>query len=91
MKRLIKGEKRHIGMKVNRESSLPFTIETATYDVMGIQEGECEIDQGNKNVYFLIDTTKPMFLKGNSYVAQFTVTIEGLEKIIKGEVIVSIN
>lgn len=91
MQTVIKGEKRYIGMKVTRRNPASFTIDTATYNVSGIQEGECMVDQGTKEVYFLLDTTNSNFNKNRSYVAQFTVTIQGLYKIIKGEVTINIR
>ena len=91
MQTVIKGEKRYIGMKVTRRRDIPFTISNAAYDVNGIQSGSCEIDQGSKEIYFLLDTTKTQFIKNRSYIAQFTVTVQGLEKIIKGEVTINIR
>ena len=88
---LIKGEKRHIAMEVSRRSSQEFVIDVATYDVEGIQSGTCEMDQEQKIVYFLIDTANEGFIKGNKYIAEFTVTIVGMEKIIKGKVVVHIT
>lgn len=91
MQTIIKGEKRHIGMKVTRRTGGSFTIDTATFDVDGIQSGTCEIDQGTKEVYFLIDTTDQNFRKQRTYTAEFTVTIEGMDKVIKGHVPVMIR
>ena len=78
-------------MEVSRKSQEAFSIDSATYDVEGIQSGACEIDQEQKIVYFLIDTTTVEFEKGNMYIAEFTVTIVGMEKIIKGKVVVHIT
>lgn len=91
MQTVKKGEKRYIAMKVTRRREGDFTIASASYDVNGIQSGECEIDQGSKEIYFLIDTTLSGFIKGNSYLAEFTVTIDTLPKIIIDHVVISIQ
>ena len=91
MQTVIKGEKRHIGMKVTRRTGGEFTIDTANYSIDGIQSGICEIDQGTKEVYFLIDTTVDDFKRNRTYIAEFTVTISGLGKIIKGHVPINIT
>lgn len=91
MQTVIKGEKRYIAMQVTRRKTGSFTIATATYSIDGIQTGNCEIDQSSKEVYFLVDTTNAKFIKNRSYVVEFTVTITGLSKIIKGRVTISIR
>ncbi len=90
MQTIIKGEKRFIGMKVGRIQSASFEIDTASYDVQDIQTGSCEIDNTKKEVYFLIDTTLEAFQKGNKYLAEFTVTIEDMDKILKGKVLINV-
>ena len=88
---VIKGEKRYIGMQViRRRSSQPFTIEQASYNVADIQQGVCEIHQNDKEVFFLLDTTVEDFEKGLKYLSDFTVIIEGMDKILKGKVLINV-
>ena len=91
MQSVIKGEKRYIAMQVTRRKNVNFTISSASYAVGTIQSGNCEIDQGSKEIYFLLDTTNAKFIKNKAYVAEFTATITGLSKIIKGRVTISIQ
>jgi hypothetical protein len=91
MQSVIKGEKRYIAMQVTRRKTGAFTIATASYNVNNIQIGSCEIDQSAKEIYFLLDTTDAKFIRDRSYVAEFTVTITGLSKIIKGKVTINIR
>ncbi len=92
MQTIIKGEKRYIPMKVTRKKfpNVPFTIEDASYEVLNVVSGDCMIDQENKDIYFLLDTSSDDFKAGRKYLAEFTATIEGLPKVLKGRVVINI-
>ena len=62
-----------------------FTIETANYTT-NIQSGACDIDHASQKVYFLADTTLDGYVPGRRYRALFTITIEGMPKVIMGDV-----
>ncbi len=81
---VIKGETRELIMEVSRKSAGNFDIATAEYDVEGIQSGACSIDNVDKQVSFFIETAAAGFEAGHRYMVEFTVTIAGLTKIIKG-------
>jgi len=81
MHRLIMGEQRLIEMLVTRRRDEDFVVYSATWETE-VESGDCEIDQEQKTVGILIDTTK--YEQHKEHVIEFTVMLEGLDKKIKG-------
>lgn len=78
-----KGERPYIAMRVHRRSDEPFTIESAEYEVRNrahqiIEGGTAQVENDEKKVFFLLDTTQEDYRPGEIYYAYFTVGIEGL-------------
>ncbi len=89
---LIKGEIRMVSMQVSQlRGSEDFTIDSAYYEVEGIQDGTCIVKPSEKIVSFYADTTLSGYEVGKKYVAEFTVTLEEVDKIIKGRVVLYIT
>lgn len=82
MHRLIMGEQRLIEMLVTRRRDEDFVISSATWETEVESDKDAEIDQEQKTVGALIDTTK--YTSDKEYTATFTVQLEGLNKLIKG-------
>lgn len=90
---LIKGEKRNIYMQVTRRKNEPFVIESVNCKVMDnngnlIESNSGQIDNTLKEVWYFLDTSNQSYIGGRNYTLEFSITIVGMSKLIKGRVIV---
>jgi len=86
MHTLIKGEKREIPAEVTSASGSTFTIATATW-ANSVESGNCTIDHTEQEISAFVDTTKDGYVVGETYTVEYSVTITGLSKVIKGRVV----
>jgi hypothetical protein len=85
MHTLLKGEKREIPAGVTSASGSTFTIATATWE-NSVESGNCTIDHTAQEISAFVDTSKSGYVVGETYTVEYTVTITGLSKVIKGRV-----
>jgi hypothetical protein len=85
MHTLIKGEKREIPVEVVSSTGSTFLIATATW-ANSVESGNCTIDHTDQQVSAFVDTSKSGYVVGETYTVEYSVTITGLSKVIKGRV-----
>ena len=85
MHSLIKGEKREIPVEIVNSLGSAFTIATATW-ATSVESGNCTINNTTKQVSAFVDTSKDGYKVGDIHTVEYTVTITGLSKVIKGRV-----
>jgi len=85
MHTLIKGEKRNIPVEVVNNAGGTFTIATATW-ATSVESGSCTINNTTFQVTAFVDTSKDGYIVGNNYTVEYSITITGLSKILKGRV-----
>jgi len=89
---IIKGAKRYVGISVS--SDLAFTIDSGAYEVKTSlyadisDSGVCIIAGGD--AYFLLDTTKLIYVGGGAYFAYITIELDGVSEVLVGKVPVRI-
>lgn len=91
MKTLVKGEKRLIGVRVERQSGT-FEIDKAEYEVLQ-EDRETKVDTGICNiegdkVFMELDTAT--LQTGTTYYVYFWITIKGMTKKLNGTVRVQV-
>ena len=89
MIKLYKDEKRNIYMKMTRRKNISYTIESVTCKVYNSAGKVIETGIGvvqDKEVYYLLDTTKQYFQSGKDYDVEFHVVITNMSKLVIGRV-----
>ena len=84
---LEKGSERLIPMEVTRRKDIDFTVESVqveVYNTLGtLVESGAGTFEGHQ-IYYFLDTSQAIYEVGKIYTVCFSVTIVGLNKVIKG-------
>ena len=94
MRKLYKGEKRYIGVEVQRRDGATFTLGTSTYEVYApagtaVDTGSATVE--GSTVFFLCDTTKEAYAGGSQYRAYIQTMVDGLPKVLREMIVVEVT